>query len=121
MPRPKSDPAPKELSAAALELIASRFRALSEPMRLRILSFLMQGERTVGQIVEHTGSSQANISKHIALLRGAGMLGTRKEGLNSYCFIADPIVNELCDMMCSRLRQEMEDKAKELLPFDPQV
>ena len=71
--------------------------------------------------LEFTGSSQANISKHVALLRDAGMVGSCKEGLSSYCFIADPIVNELCEMMCSRLREEMEEKAKELLSFEPKL
>jgi DNA-binding transcriptional ArsR family regulator len=108
-----NDPA-KLLSPMALELIASRFRALSEPMRLRLLNLLMQGEQTVGQLVEASGSGQANVSKHLAVLRGAGMVGVRKEGLTSVCFIADPIVNELCDMMCSRLREDMEGKAKSL-------
>jgi DNA-binding transcriptional ArsR family regulator len=121
MPTKTKKTAPKELSTAALALIATRFQALAEPMRLRILNLLMQGESTVGQLVERTGSSQANISKHVALLREAGMVGTRKEGLSSYCFIADPIVNELCEMMCSRLREEMEEKAKVLLSFDPKV
>ena len=121
MPTNKQKTAPKELSAAALQLIAARFQALSEPMRLRILNLLMQDECTIGQLVEFTGSSQANISKHVALLRDAGMVGSRKEGLSSYCFIADPIVNELCEMMCSRLREEMEGKAKELLSFEPKL
>jgi len=40
------------------------------------------------------------------------MIGTRKEGLSTLCFIADPIVNELCEMMCCRLRVEMESKAR---------
>lgn len=104
----------KLLSPMALELIASRFRALSEPMRLRLLNLLMQGEQTVGQLVEASGSGQANVSKHLAVLRGADMIGVRKEGLTSVCFIADPIVNELCEMMCSRLREEMEGKARSL-------
>lgn len=121
MPKKQADSAPKQLSAAALELIASRFRALSEPMRLRILNLLMQEECTVGDLVKLTGSSQANISKHLGLLREAGMVGTRKEGLSSHCFIADPIVHELCTMMCSRLREEMESKAKEFRSFDPEI
>ena len=114
MPRKKSTPPANQLSDAALELIATRFRALSEPMRLRLLNLLMQGEQTVGQLVEASGSGQANVSKHLALLRDAGMVGVRKEGLTSVCFIADPIVNELCDTMCCRLREEMEAKAKSL-------
>ena len=104
----------------ALELIATRFRALSEPMRLRLLNVLMQGEQTVGQLVEASGSGQANVSKHLAVLRDAGMVGTRKEGLTTVCYIADPIVNELCEMMCSRLREEMESKAA-ALSFDPEI
>ena len=114
MPRKKLTPPAKQLSDAALELIATRFRALSEPMRLRLLNLLMQGEKTVGQLVKASGSGQANVSKHLALLRDAGMVGVRKEGLTSVCFIADPIVKELCDMMCCRLREEMEGKARSL-------
>lgn len=98
----------------ALELIAARFRALSEPMRLRLLTLLMQADATVGQLVEGAGSGQANISKHLAVLRDAGMIGMRKEGLTTVCFIADPMVKELCTMMCSRLREEMESKAAAL-------
>ena len=104
----------KLLSPVALELIANRFRALSEPMRLRLLNLLMQGEHTVGQLVEASGSGQANVSKHLAVLREAGMIGMRKEGLTTVCYIADPIVNELCEMMCSRLRGEMESRAAAL-------
>ena len=104
----KKNPKPKkELTPLALELIAARFRALSEPMRLRLLNTLMGGEQTVGQLVEATGSSQANVSKHLSVLREAGMIAMRKEGLSTVCLIADPIVNELCELMCSRLRDEM--------------
>ena len=110
----------KLLSPMALQLIASRFRALSEPVRLRLLNLLMQGEHTVGRLVEASGSGQANVSKHLAMLRDAGMIGMRKEGLTTVCFIADPIVAELCDMMCSRLRVEMESKAA-ALAFDPKI
>jgi len=106
------------LSDTALELVALRFRALSEPMRLRLLNLLTQKEYTVGQLVEASGSGQANVSKHLAVLRDAGMVGMRKEGLSTWCYIADPMVNELCEMMCCRLREEMEAKA---LAFDPKI
>jgi DNA-binding transcriptional ArsR family regulator len=112
MPAKKKSEPNKELSPLALELIAARFRALSEPMRLRLLNLLMGGEMTVGQLVDATGSSQANVSKHLSVLREAGMIAMRKEGLSSFCLIADPIVNELCEMMCSRLREEMDRKTR---------
>lgn len=112
-------PAPKTLlTEAALEMVALRFRALSEPMRLRLLNLLMLGEQTVGQLVVACATSQANVSKHLAVLRDAGMIGMRKEGLSTWCYIADPMVNELCEMMCNRLREEMEAKAR---AFDPKI
>jgi DNA-binding transcriptional ArsR family regulator len=117
--RSKNEP-PKELSPIALDLIAGRFRALSEPVRLRLLNLLMQGEHTVGQLVEASGSGQANVSKHLAVLREAGMVGARKEGLTTVCFIADPLVKDLCDMICSRLREQMESKAA-ALSFGPKI
>ena len=120
MKKKASNEPAKLLSPMALELIASRFRALSEPVRLRLLNLLMQGEHTVGQLVEASGSGQANVSKHLAVLRDAGMIGMRKERLTTVCFIADPIVTELCDMMCSRLRVEIESKAA-ALAFDPKI
>lgn len=102
------------MTPVALDLIAGRFRALSEPTRLRLLNVLMQGGQTVGQLVEASGTGQANVSKHLAVLRDAGMVAMRKEGLSTICEIADPMVRELCDMMCSRLREEMEQKAAAL-------
>ena len=120
LPLKKNSASPIQLSDVALELIATRFRALSEPMRLRLLNTLMQGERTVGQLVEASGSGQANVSKHLAVLKDAGMVGTRKEGLSTFCYIADPMVNELCEMMCRRLRGEMEAKAR-ALEFNPDI
>lgn len=114
----KSSAAKPLLSEAALEMVALRFRALSEPMRLRLLNVLMRGEHTVGQLVEACEASQANVSKHLAVLRDAGMIGMRKEGLSTWCYIADPMVNELCEMMCRRLREEMEAKAR---AFDPKI
>ena len=116
MPAKKSSVGTKELSPLALDLIATRFRALSEPMRLRLLNLLMAGEKSVGELVEATGSSQANVSKHLSVLRQAGMIAIRKEGVSSVCGIADPTVHELCELMCSRLREEMEDRARSLPP-----
>ena len=53
----------KELSDEALEQVALRFKLLSDPMRLKILHSLQDGEKTVTQLVGLTGSSQPNISK----------------------------------------------------------
>lgn len=101
---------PNVLSAEILELIADRFRVLAEPARLRILNTLMQGERTVSELVEDTGLNQANVSKHLGLLRSTGFVERRKEGLYAFYDIADPSVEVLCDVMCGRLEAQAEEQ-----------
>jgi len=115
-PGPAQTAAPKVLPAAALELIAARFRMLAEPMRLRLLNELRPGERTVTQLIVATGAGQANISKHLGLLADAGMVGRRKDGLNVFYFIADESLFELCDLVCSRLQAELAAKAAVFAP-----
>ena len=102
---------PKSLPPGALELVAARFRMLSEPMRLRLLNELRGGERTVTQLVEASGAGQANVSKHLGLLAEGGLVGRRKDGLKVFYFIADESLFELCDIVCGRLQKELAEKA----------
>lgn len=97
----------KRLSEEVLELIASRFRILSEPMRLKILHTLGQKEWSVSELVEAVGGGQANVSKHLALLLKEGLVARRKEGLNAYYRIADQSVFDLCDSVCSSLGERL--------------
>lgn len=80
-------------------------------MRLRILHSLQPGEKTVTQIIEVTGASQANVSKHLAVLTRAEMVGRRKMGLNVFYSITDPVVFELCDLVCNKLRGQLKPKS----------
>lgn len=102
---------PDSLSPEVLELIATRFRVLAEPARLRILNELMVGERTVSELVEATALNQANVSKHLQLLRTSGFVERRKEGLYAHYRVADPSVQELCRIMCDRLEAEAEEQS----------
>jgi DNA-binding transcriptional ArsR family regulator len=61
---------------------------------------------TVSELVEETGFGQANLSKHLGLLRRVGYLERRKEGVNTYYRLADPEVLRLCELMCGRLERE---------------
>jgi DNA-binding transcriptional ArsR family regulator len=99
------------LSSQVLDLIAGRFRVLAEPARLRILNELMLAERTVTELVYATGLNQANLSKHLQVLRSLGFVERRKEGLYAHYRIADPSVAELCQIMCGRLEAEVEEQA----------
>ena len=106
--------ADKPLSDAALAMIADRFRALSEPVRLRLLNTLMAGERNVTQLVAAAGTGQANVSKHLSILKQSGMIATRREGLSTICFISDPSIYQLCEIMCTRLKTEHAERGKAL-------
>ena len=68
---------PQPLPPEVLEQIAERFRVLAEPNRLRILNLLLTGERTVSDLVEETGLTQANVSKHLGLLRSSQFVERR--------------------------------------------
>lgn len=83
-----------------IALVARRFRMLGEPQRLRILQVLEPGERTVGQIVEALQGNQPNISKHLQALNDAGLVARRREGSSIFYSIADPVVFQLCDLVC---------------------
>jgi DNA-binding transcriptional ArsR family regulator len=95
-----------------LALVAERFRALGEPARLNILNALRAGEKTVTELVDQTGLSQANVSKHLQLLHAAGFVERRKEGLYVHYSLADREVFQLCDIMCGRLDAEARAQRK---------
>lgn len=105
--------AKRDMSGDVLEKIAERFKAFSEPMRLRILYALMDGEKTVSELVAETEGLQANVSKHLGILMDAGVLGRRKQGTSAYYRIVDESVFELCDLVCGsihdRLAAELDD------------
>ena len=103
-----------KLTPDLIAIIAERFKALSEPARLQILSRLRDGEMTVSELVDATGLGQANVSKHLQFLYAAGFVGRRKEGLYVYYFLADPDVFRLCDLMCGRLERELATRRKAL-------
>lgn len=90
-----------------LEEAASRFKLLSETVRLELLNQLQQhGEMTVSELVEATGHRQANVSKHLGMMAREGLLARRKEGLYVHYSINDPTISALCMLVCGRLREE---------------
>lgn len=96
----------KQLTDEALEMIATRFRLLADPMRLKILHTLGESEMTVGELVTATRGGQANVSKHLKPLLEAGIVARRKEGLNAFYSIADETIFELCETVCVRLEAQ---------------
>ena len=77
---------------------------------LAILRCLMDGEKSVGQVVTETNRGQANVSKHLKLLSDAGLVHRRKEGLQVFYRLDDPLVEQLCQLVCGSIRGELERK-----------
>lgn len=79
---------------------ASRsLKAMSHPLRLKILCTLGDREISVQDIVEHVGTSQSNISQHLAILRDKGILASRKDANRVYYRVGDPRTLRLIGMM----------------------
>lgn len=100
------------LSAEMVEMVANRFKVLSDPTRLEILQLLMAGEKNVGDIVEAIGSSQPNVSKHLYELYQKSFISKRKEGVMVFYSIADQSVYELCNLMCCSLTKQFQNQVK---------
>ena len=96
-------PLPEDLA----ELIARRFRALGDPLRVRLLDLLRDRELSVNGLAEQLGGSQQNVSKHLAVLADAGMVERRKEGTHVYYRIADEGVFALCEQICGALESQL--------------
>lgn len=107
----------EDLTEDALQMIAERFKILSEPMRLKLIYALMDGEKTVSELVRETGGLQANVSKHLGMLLDAGIVGRRKQGLNAYYRITDNSTYELCDLVCGSIQDRLEAELSNFAAF----
>lgn len=83
-----------------LNRMATLFATLSDPARLRILHCLRTGPRTVGDIHRSCRLKQANTSKHLRILREAGLVAARREGTSVHYAICEPLIFALCDLAC---------------------
>jgi ArsR family transcriptional regulator len=96
------------LARDALELVAQRFRALGDPTRLALLQALFENERTVQELCALTETTQANASKHLALLLERGLVARRREGSFTRYRIADATLEDLCRLVCDSLAERHE-------------
>ena len=100
---------PHPLPDPLVELIAGRFRVLAEPMRIKLLDRLRDGDATVQELQQAVGASQQNVSKHLGVLLNAGIVSRAKQGTSSLYSIADPGVFELCEQVCGGLRRQVSE------------
>ncbi len=92
-----------------IEFVSQRFHVLGEPMRIRLLDRLRDGEATVGELQHALGASQQNVSKHLGILHAAGLVSRTKDGNHTRYAISDPSVFELCDSVCGGVRRQLAE------------
>lgn len=105
--------AEKPLTDGQISHAATLFSALAEPSRLRLLRAMMpDGPRTVTELVEATGLSQANVSRHLAGLHAARLVEKARDGVFVRYGIGDPIVQELCRLVCAKIDRDLRQDLK---------
>lgn len=87
-------PASSALSDHSLALVRF-FHGLDDPTRVAILELLLEGEKSVGELVERLGRFQGRVSSHLACLRWCGYVQARREGRNVYYALADQRIRDL--------------------------
>ena len=100
----------KNISTDTMETVAERFRALGEVSRLQILQALQSGEKNVSDLVNITGLSQPNVSRHLGVLVTSGLIARRKDGLNVIYKVADESLAEICDIVCKSVTSQSRNK-----------
>lgn len=104
------------LAAEQLNAVARMFGVLAEPTRLALLQELQAGPRSVGALVEALDAKQANVSKQLGILHAAGLVGRERAGATVEYRIADPLVFDLCELVCGKLRRDAERQLAGLGP-----
>jgi DNA-binding transcriptional ArsR family regulator len=103
-----------EMNSGALAQLADYFKVLSEANRLEILCCLKSGSKNVTEIIAETGLGQANVSKHLKILAQAGIVARHPVGVSIYYEIADPLIFELCELVCDRLVVNLQERSQQL-------
>jgi DNA-binding transcriptional ArsR family regulator len=97
-------------SAELTDHVSEIFKVLSEPMRLKLLDALRDGEKSVTELIQLTSSQQANVSKHLGIMRKAGVVVARRKGLNIFYSVKEKRFYTLCDNVCDYLARRHEEE-----------
>ena len=95
-------------SDEVFQLAAEVFRAMSAPMRLKIIASLCYGEKNVSELLAEIDTTQPNMSQHLNTLYHAGVLGKRRDGVQIYYRITNDRVVTLCRAVCTQIAIESE-------------
>lgn len=106
-----------QLTTTALVQVADYFKVLSELSRLQVLCTLKSGSKNVSEVMDATGLGQANVSKHLKILAQAGIVTRQPQGVSVYYEIADPLIFDLCELVCQSLETRLQEQSQQLQRF----
>lgn len=99
----------RQMDEELYERRAGICKAFANPVRLKILDLVAQRSRPVSELHERLGISEANLSQHLAVLRGAGVIATRRTGKQVHCYLAIPEVKQACTLISDVLRAQVKN------------
>ncbi len=103
---------PKDTEARLLELQALTCQALADPKRLRILHALAEQELSVGELAEMLEAGLSNVSQHLSVLRGRGLVRSRREGSAVLYSLAYPEIMEACRVLRTLLGKQVAEDSR---------
>ncbi|UCF80368.1 MAG: winged helix-turn-helix transcriptional regulator [Acidobacteriota bacterium] len=101
----------KALPPEMLKQVSTIFKAMGEPNRLLILQALCREPMCVKEIVEVTAMRQANVSKHLSMLRTSRLVGVERNNGKSIYSLSDPRIPKICDIVCSSVSDRIKESA----------
>ncbi len=100
----------KSASVDDLQAVAACFRALGEVSRLQLIRTLQGGEKNVTDLARATALSQPNVSRHLAVLVGVGLIGRRKDGTNVLYRVVDERLADICEAVCHSMARQLRGR-----------
>src|SRR5690606_35305667 len=105
----RAKPSAEDTQIALRRFKAEVFQALAHPTGIHIAESLRDGEKRVGAIVEAVGVEPANLSQHLAVIRGKGLVTNRKEGSQVFYSLRDPLLIDVLDTMRRYFQAHLEE------------
>jgi ArsR family transcriptional regulator len=81
-------------------------------MRLKLLYTIGSGELSVNELVEKTGGTQSNVSKHLSTLLTHGLVQRRRQGTSAFYSVTDAGIFNLCDMVCGGIDRHLQNQRR---------
>lgn len=106
-----------ERDSFPLELVARRLKAMADVSRLLMLQSLCEGEKSVSTLVTETGLAQANVSKHLRILREEGFVLSRRNHRNIYYRLSSELADEICTILCKSMQERSAGESRSLQKF----